>query len=912
MKKKVHIIAHTHWDREWYLPYEAHNMRLVELFDDLLEIFEKDPEFHSFHLDGQTIGLDDYLEVRPDKRNLLEKYVKNGKLKIGPFYILQDAFLTSSESNVRNALIGFDESKKWGTPVQLGYFPDTFGNPGQIPQLMKKMGLNIAAFGRGVKPTGFTNKGNVQGLQGAIEDDDKTQEFASINEKYSSPYSEMNWTSPDGTQILGVLFANWYSNGNEIPVDRDEAKEFWDRKIPDATQFASTRHLLMMNGCDHQPLQKNLTAAIHVARELYPDIEFVHTDFDTYLKELREELPDDLATVSGELKSQETEGWYTLANCASSRIYLKQWNTKVSRQLENIAEPLATMAHTTKEDYPHDQLRYAWKKYMQNHPHDSICGCSVDDVHSGMMTRFKDAYEVGKYIADEAADKLIRKIDTSNFPENSKPFVIFNTSGSNKTGTVEVEIEIERIPFATSWPPLGYKTLKEKGIPNFKVINEAGSDTTFEIIKKEVKFGYDLPKDKFRQPYMGSFITIKLHIKEMVAMSWETFALVKTDATIQAPIPTDAIENEFLKVTIAENGTLQVLNKETGLTYKDLLTFENVGDVGNEYIFKQPYDTQAILSTEFETNLSEITKSATGICANLQTTMMIPISAEDTLHEEQMAMFEFRQRRSKRHKTLAPLTIKTKLILENGSRQLKFETTFNNQMKNHRLRVLFPTDINSDTHVADSIYETVVRPNDVSASWTNPTNPQHQHAFSSIFDENHGVTVSNFGLNEYELLKERSTIAVTILRATGELGDWGYFPTPDAQCLGESTVSYALAFHGSDEASRLRTYRDAQNYQIPFSAYQTDIHSGTFDAKYQYLKPTGDAFLLTAMKRKEGSDELITRGYNLTTKTQSFGLDVEGLTPHLCNLLEKQLEGTVKDLLAPAEVISYIWTSTTD
>ena len=889
MKKKVHIIAHTHWDREWYIPYEAHHMRLVELFDDLLEIFEKDPEFHSFHLDGQTIGLDDYLEVRPEKRALLKKYVQNGKLKIGPFYILQDAFLTSSESNVRNALIGFDESRKWGVPVQLGYFPDTFGNPGQIPQLMKQMGFDVVAYGRGVKPTGFNN-------------------IVINDEQYSSQFSEMRWKGADGTEILGILFANWYSNGNEIPVNPDEAKVFWDRKLGDVSRFASTRHLLMMNGCDHQPLQKDLTAALHVARELYPNIEFVHTDFDTYLAEMRAELPENLTTVEGELKSQETEGWYTLANCASSRIYLKQWNTRVGRQLENIAEPLATMAYECAATYPHDQLRYAWKKYMQNHPHDSICGCSVDDVHAGMVTRFKDAYDVGLYVANEAADQLISKIDTSNFPAESWPFIVFNTAGSHKTGTVEIEIEIDRIPFSEAWPPVGYRTLKEKGFPNFKVIDETGGSATFEITKKEVKFGYDLPKDKFRQPFMGRFVTVKLHIDSIAAMSWASFALIETDIDTTVPNKIiDRIENEFLKVTINPSGTLVILNKETNLTYNDLLTFENVGDVGNEYIFKQPNDTEAILSTEFKTKVSEIIKSPTGIETHLETIMMIPISAEETLHEEQMAMFEFRQRRSKRHEKLVPLTIKTKLILENGSRQLKFETTFDNQMKDHRLRVLFPTDINASTHVADSIYETVVRPNGVSVSWTNPTNPQHQHAFSSIFDEIQGVTVSNYGLNEYELLEDRSTIAVTLLRATGELGDWGYFPTPEAQCLGESTVEYAIAFHGADETSRLKTYHDARNYQIPFSAYQTDVHRGHLNSTHQYLSITGDAFALTAMKRKEYSKEIITRGYNLTTCEQPFKLEIDQHEPAVCDLLEKETGEHVKGYLAPAEIVSFSW-----
>ena len=207
MKKKVHIISHSHWDREWYLPYEKHHMLLVELMDDVLELFETDPEFKSFYLDGQTIVLDDYLEVRPEKEALVRKHIDNGKLKVGPFYILPDAFLTSSESNVRNMLIGHQESLKWGPKTEIGYYPDTFGNVGQTPQLMKQLGFKYAAYGRGVKPTGFANQSNEE-------------------DNFVSSYSEMNWQGADGSEILGLLFANWYSNGNEIPAEKDAALAF--------------------------------------------------------------------------------------------------------------------------------------------------------------------------------------------------------------------------------------------------------------------------------------------------------------------------------------------------------------------------------------------------------------------------------------------------------------------------------------------------------------------------------------------------------------------------------------------------------------------------------------------------------------------------------------------------------------
>ena len=208
----VHIISHSHWDREWYLPFESHRMQLVELFDNLFDLFENDPEFKSFHLDGQTIVLDDYLEIRPENRDKVQRYIDEGKLKIGPFYILQDDYLISSEANVRNTLIGQAECAKWGKSTQIGYFPDTFGNMGQAPQILQKSGIHVAAFGRGVKPIGFDNQ--------VLED-----------EQFTSQFSEMYWQGADGSRVLGILFANWYSNGNEIPVDKDEALAFWKQKI---------------------------------------------------------------------------------------------------------------------------------------------------------------------------------------------------------------------------------------------------------------------------------------------------------------------------------------------------------------------------------------------------------------------------------------------------------------------------------------------------------------------------------------------------------------------------------------------------------------------------------------------------------------------------------------------------------
>lgn len=425
----AHIISHTHWDREWYLPYEKHHVRLVKLVDELLNRLDEDNEFKSFYLDGQTIILEDYLQVRPENQERLQKYITEGRLLIGPWYILQDAFLTSGEANVRNMQIGHQDSKRYGEPSKIGYFPDTFGLVGQTPQLMLQSGINNAFFGRGVKPTGFNNTVSDGG--------------------YESSFSELIWEGPDGSKVLGILFANWYSNGNEVPVNEAEAKVFWEKKLADARKFASTGELLFMNGCDHQPAQLDLPEAVETAKRLYPDMEFIHSNFPDYLKAVEGVMDrSSLSTVKGELRSQHTDGWGTLVNTASARVYLKQMNQEGQILLEKLAEPLASFAHLLGKEYPHHLFNYAWKTLMQNHPHDSICGCSVDEVHREMVTRFDKSRHVAETIVEGSKRVIAEAVDTTGFTaygEDVLPLVAMNMTGWSRTGTVSVELDVARL-----------------------------------------------------------------------------------------------------------------------------------------------------------------------------------------------------------------------------------------------------------------------------------------------------------------------------------------------------------------------------------------------------------------------------------------------------------------------------------
>jgi alpha-mannosidase len=876
-KIKAHIISHSHWDREWYMPYEKHHVKLVKLMDNILELFDKDPEFKSFHLDGQTIILEDYLQVRPEMQEKVTKYIKEGKLCVGPWYILQDEFLTSSESNIRNLLIGMRDAKRFGKVTMVGYFPDAFGNIGQAPQILKQAGMKGVAFGRGVKPVGFDNQ--------VLEVDE-----------YESPFSEMLWQSPDGSSMLGILFANWYSNGIEIPVDEKEAKEFWDKHLKDVERFASTNQYLFMNGCDHQPVQKDLSDALNTARKLYPDVNFVHSNFEDYIDSVNAALTKQLSVVRGELRSQETDGWWTLANTASSRIYIKQMNQKNQVALEKLAEPLSAFASTLGYEYPHHLFNYAWKTLMQNHPHDSICGCSVDEVHREMVSRFEKSMAVSEELITESSKYISEKIDTACFTSygsDSKPFVIYNTTGWDKTGVVEVLVDIERQYRGAL--VASYEQMEAVDISNWVLVDSKGNEVEFSIEDLGSNFGYDLPDDRFRKPYMARTLKVTFEAEKVPALGYSTYALVRSNnKNVMAKslvTSENQMENDYIKVNINSDGTLNVTDKATGHTFEDICYYENVGDIGNEYIFKQAEEDKAIVTKGMAADIKLVEDSPYRAVYEITHCLIIPESADELLQEEMKKTIVITDRKAKRSNKTVELKIVTLVSLEKGSRGVKVKASFENKAMDHRLRVLFPTELSADTHFVDSIFEVAKRKNKPSKSWKNPSNCQHQQCFISVDDIECGLTIANFGLNEYEVLRDgRNTIAVTILRAVGELGDWGYFPTPEAQCIGQQSVEFEIIPHKGNLIDS-GAFIEAYQFQVPFISCQTAVRSGTIPAEQSFLEWSGSSLALTGVKQSQETGDLIVRWYN--TDVTECNLEIKpALETHkvyLSNVIEEQV-----------------------
>lgn len=774
--KTAHIISHTHWDREWYLPYESHHMRLIMLIDQLLHAIDTDPDFKSFHLDGQTICIDDYLQVKPQNRERLMNAIENGKIKIGPWYILQDAFLTSAEANVRNGYYGDIDCQRYGSKNSVGYYPDTFGIYSQAPQLMRELEIDNMIFGRGVTTTGFNNE---------------------VSNGFESKYSEMLVKSSSGSDVLGILFANWYSNGNEIPVDRAEAKIYWDQKLADCEQYTNLNHLLFMNGCDHTPYQSDVTAAIKVANELYPNIEFKQSSFDEYLKAVNAEVEKETLTeISGELTSQMTDGLYTLVNTASSRINQKINNATLQDTYEFVVEPLSALYS---DDYMHSEIEYGWKKLMQNHPHDSICGCSVDSVHSTMDARFEDSKNVAKHIINRTLIKTAEKLGG-----NEKiAFTVFNPSEIANTKHQFI-VEYARQEFGSNFRR-ARDNMKQLTVPSLKLVDEDGNDLNAAITDIGIGFDYYLPDEKFRRPYYSRNVNVEFNYK-FDKIGHQTFYIVEGETEKKSNVSEPYIlENENLLIHLDNTGSFVVTNKQTGKTQTNLLEIYDQGDIGNEYMFGAIKEDTLITLGELsnlevcDTNSMQVRK----LSGNIE----IPISADELLQTEQLEIIEYNTRNAKRSNEMVSVPITIEYQLDQFDTGVKVKVRIENKAKDHRIRARFTLNNNLSYHYADSAFEIVKRNNEPLETWKNSSNDQRLAKFVKLTNGIDNLFVATNGLHEYEV--KDNYVDITLLRCTGELGDWGYFPTPAAQCLetieAEMYIIFDTVSNEATNANKLRS-----------------------------------------------------------------------------------------------------------
>ena len=350
------VVPHTHWDREWYVPFEDFQLRLGSVVDEVIDVLESDPSFTCFTLDGQAILLEDYLDARPENEGRLRALLQAGRLEVGPSYILPDELLVGAEPLVRNLLMGRAVCERFGgEAAPVGYMPDSFGHPLQLPQILAGFGIDSFIFSRGL----------------GDELDDLGVVF--------------RWRAPDGSEVRAFQQLPSYSNFSVGDADGAQALiGYIAERFGAALQRADVHDVLLCDGDDHRRIRRDLPALCSELERRLPGASFTIARYSDYVPAVE---PDDLPAWTGELLGSRLQN--VLRGVNSARMYLKRANERAERRLLEVETLAALRTLRTRERFPAADFRLAWRRLLECHPHDSICGCSCDEVHRDMLVRYE-------------------------------------------------------------------------------------------------------------------------------------------------------------------------------------------------------------------------------------------------------------------------------------------------------------------------------------------------------------------------------------------------------------------------------------------------------------------------------------------------------------------------------------------
>ncbi|HXG56098.1 MAG TPA: glycosyl hydrolase-related protein [Vicinamibacterales bacterium] len=864
----VHLISHTHWDREWYLTREQFRLRLVDLVDRVLEMLRADSGYAYFHLDGQTIVLEDYLELHPENADEIRGLIRSGRLLVGPWYVMPDEFLVSGESLVRNLALGHRIARAFGGSMPVGYLPDLFGHVGQMPQILRQFGLDNAILWRG----------------------------------FGGPQAEYWWESPDGSRVLMMhLPGEGYCNATRIALVPDQMVARTEVVIE--REAARTKYgvVLLMNGVDHIEPQASIPALVSALRERSHQIR--HSTLPAYVEAVRAGAAADgsLEVIHGELRSGEQYA-PLLPGVLSARTYLKVANARVQHALERWAEPLSTWAWLLGERYPSAALQYAWKVLLQNHPHDSICGCSIDEVHVENMSRFARAGQVADDLIERGLTTIARRIPPA--AEGHVRAVFFNTSGH--AGRVVVEGSVD-LPFGNAEPhrhmdpealdaPVVFHgketTLSSAALPD-------GVDVPLQIL--EITEVISWVRSRYETPWALHARRVRFAaLMDLPACGYASLDLEvgsrTAEATGSVTTTTRSIENEFLRVSVAGDGIATVVDKRSGKIYEGCGELLDEGDVGDEYNYSPPRTDRVVSSRALRDVTVESTHAGPlrgGLI--IRGSLALPRSATAD--------------RGAREAGTVDMPVVIRITLDAGSPRAEWRLEIDNPAKDHRLRLLFPSGLpDAAEALSDTAFGTILRPTrreqPVTIRTEVPVTSAPMQSFVACAEPG-GAVVYAVGLNEYEVLLEQSArISVTLLRSVGDLSrdDLATRPhghagpglaTPGAQCLGPH--SFVLAFE-----PLARTPLAVELY-AGASAVVSPPRMAVADAAGHGLAPCADmvglrtrsgGVVLSALKKTEDRESVIVRVFNPSAEHAAVELSLAGGVREATavNLLEEPLQ----------------------
>jgi len=880
-RTQCHFISNTHWDREWRYSAQRTRYMLVSMLDMLFDIFEKEPDFHSFHMDSQTLPIQDYLEARPEKEALVRKYINEGKLIVGPWFCLPDEFLVAGESLIRNLLLGHKIGRKFGQVAKTGYAPFSWGQISQMPQIYQGFGIDVTSFYRGINPLVAPQSEYI--WEGA----DGTQIIASrlsLRPRYNVWYiiqRPVYWNEQDENNRLmswqrghgPFRFVNlenaeldyqyahpaFLYNEEEVPARAKQTLKEQDHDWTTPHRFWSAGH---DSSC---PDIREVRLIADSDRALGERADVFHSTVKAWQDGLRANRKEDWPILQGEMRHPQTKGgaaglfgWVT-----SSRMYIKQENFKTERMLTSYAEPLAVFASLLGAPYPQNFVDMAYNWLLQNHGHDSIAGCGRDIISDDAVYRFRQAQEIASCVLERAMMDMAGSIDLSDWSSEQMALVVYNPAPFKRSEVINAVIDI----------PLEWKC------KSFEIVDLEGKALPMQIVKTATPF-YPIvqsPND-VANVFPSARYEVRVEFGELPGFGYRTFQVRPVKAAGLSPSKgmatgPQSMENEYLAVTLNANGTLTVQDKRTGQSYAGLGYFRDRGEIGSPWEHTAPME-DGLFST-LNTN-AEITLLRDG---ELETSFRVRIdwSLPEGSSDDSRA----------RSSHFKPYRIVNTVTLRAGQPWLEVVSELDNTVENHYLQVCFPTGIQT-THVAaqgqfDVLERPVARDNNVLYTET----PMTEHPMNSFVDRSDGklgFALLNEGLKAYEAEEDAAcTLSLTLVRGyplqicvtQDMLTDYSEIEK-GSQCLGKQRFRYAIFPHAGDWA-QARLWQAAERFNQAFQACQLGpTKHGTEPTEKSFLEIQPEGLHVSAIKRSEDEKGWIVRIFNPYDETQTAALRLNG------------------------------------
>ncbi|MEV1287471.1 glycoside hydrolase family 38 C-terminal domain-containing protein [Micromonospora sp. NPDC049679] len=862
MDTEIIVVPHTHWDREWYEPFQRFRLRLVALLDEVFERMEDDPR-QRFTLDGQLAAVEDYLEVRPERREQIAALVRAGRLAVGPWQILLDEFLCSGENIVRNLERGLAGSTALGGAMPVGYLPDMFGHVAQMPQILAGAGLAHACVWRGVP--------------------DRIR------------YHAFAWEAPDGTAIRTEYLPGGYGNAAGL---MDDAALVTRRATDLVARLRAWRPdlpqdpMLAMYGADHAapaPDAPDLLAAAGAAGvqlRLGTLSEYFVTQPATV---------EGLPAVRGELRSHARAN--ILPGVISVRGHLKQAMGRAERRVERYAEPLAALWHD-----PSVQrfLDMAWTRLIDASCHDSVTGCGCDETAQHVAARLAEADELGRAVCDLVGARLAATVPRDGY-------LVFNPTPAPRTALVRLDVELPPGAVAVGLTDSAGRTtmaqlldraptlLADDLVPAVELPAVLGRVHGRELYGQEITawsvsaadatltFGvarhgdpaFDL--EDVRIALADAAGTDPWRVRIGAAPRVTVAALVDVPALGHAgvrPVPlpspdqvtpdhpdgsgaaaraTDGrtLDNGLLRVEVAEDGTLR-LSTPDGLTATGVGRLVDGGDVGDSYNYAPPA-ADGLIDRPHAVRTVVVHDGPVVAVLQVVRDYRWPAAADIDA--------------GSRSVTTEAVTVATRVELRAGERFARLRIEFDNRCDDHRLRLHLPLPCPARSSYAEGQFAVVERGLTAEGGGGEtplPTFPAS--GFVAAGDRDGSLAVLLTQPTEYELVDEGRELAVTLLRSIGMLSRNRHalrdepagpqLPTPRAQCRGDRSVDLAvLPFRGAWHAAGVIEATEAYRHELLGFPGTADA-SAALPPPVTGLTVDGRGVILTSLRDRGGRAEL--------------------------------------------------------